>query len=222
MLESKKLKLLTTCLVVILIAILVATPALAAAIVKGDSGSQVTKIQERLKLWGYYTGAVDGIFGSSTEKAVKYFQRTNGLTADGIVGSATGRALGITIKSSGSGGLSSSELNLLAHLVYAEARGEPYTGQVAVAAVVLNRVDSSQFPNSISGVAYQPGAFSCVNDGQINLTPDAEAIRAAKDALNGWDPSGGAIFYYNPDIATDNWIRTRTIIARIGGHVFAV
>lgn len=219
--EYKRLKIMTVCLVVILAVIMLATPALAAVLVKGDTGSKVTKIQERLKLWGYYNGAVDGIFGSSTEAAVKFFQRRNGLVVDGVIGTATGRALGVAISSSSSG-TTSSEVNLLSHLVYAEARGEPYTGKVAVAAVVLNRVDSSQFPNTISGVIYQPGAFSCINDGQINLTPDNDAIRAAKDALNGWDPSGGAIFYYNPSIATDNWIRTRTIISRIGGHVFAV
>ncbi len=195
---------------------------------RGDRGETVRVIQQKLKRWGYLNGAVDGIFGSDTENAVKYFQRKNGLQVDGIVGTKTAAYIGIQLpnstssnSSSSSGSVSNADLNLLARIVYGEARGEPYTGQVAVAAVVLNRVRSSQFPNSISGVAYQPGAFSIVADGQINLTPNSTAIRAARDALNGWDPTGGAIYYYNPAKTTNKWIYSRPVITRIGNHVFA-
>lgn len=192
---------------------------------QGSTGATVKTIQTKLKNWGYYTGSVDGIYGSKTTAAVKYFQRSNGLTADGIVGSKTAAAMGITLGSSSSGGSttgSSGDAYLLARLVYGEARGEPYTGQVAVAAVVLNRVRSSSFPNSISGVIYQAGAFDVVSDGQINLTPNDSAIRAAKDALNGWDPTYGCLFYYNPATATNRWIRSKTIKLTIGKHVFCV
>lgn len=192
---------------------------------QGSTGSVVRSIQTKLKNWGYYTGSVDGIYGSKTTAAVKYFQRSNGLTADGIVGKKTAAAMGITLSSSSGGGSSSGgsgDAYLLARLVYGEARGEPYTGQVAVAAVVLNRVRSSQFPNSISGVIYQAGAFDVVSDGQINLTPNDSAIRAAKDAMNGWDPTYGCLFYYNPATATNRWIRSKTIKLTIGKHVFCV
>lgn len=195
---------------------------------RGDRGETVRVIQQKLKRWGYLNGAVDGIFGSDTENAVKYFQRKNGLQVDGIVGTKTAAYIGIQLPNStssnsgsSSGSVSNADLNLLARVVYGEARGEPYTGQVAVAAVVLNRVRSSQFPNSISGVAYQPGAFSIVADGQINLTPNSTAIRAARDAMNGWDPTGGAIYYYNPAKTTNKWIYSRPVITRIGNHVFA-
>lgn len=195
---------------------------------RGDRGETVRVIQQKLKRWGYLNGAVDGIFGSDTENAVKYFQRKNGLQVDGIVGTKTAAYIGIQLPNStssnsgsSSGSVSNADLNLLARVVYGEARGEPYTGQVAVAAVVLNRVRSSQFPNSISGVAYQPGAFSIVADGQINLTPNSTAIRAARDAMNGWDPTGGAIYYYNPAKTTNKWIYSRPVLTRIGNHVFA-
>ena len=156
----------------------------------GSRGSEVTQIQTKLKRWGYYKGSIDGIYGSQTLEAVKYFQRKNGLTVDGIAGPATLRAMGIMTSSSSSSSTSNStNLNLLAKLIYGEARGEPYTGQVAVGAVVLNRVKSSSFPNTISGVIYQNGAFDVVKDGQINLTPNDTAKKAAQDALNGWDPS---------------------------------
>ena len=156
----------------------------------GSRGSEVTQIQTKLKRWGYYKGNIDGIYGSQTLEAVKYFQRKNGLTVDGIAGPATLRAMGIMTSSSSSSSTSNStNLNLLAKLIYGEARGEPYTGQVAVGAVVLNRVKSSSFPNTISGVIYLNGAFDVVKDGQINLTPNATAKKAAQDALNGWDPS---------------------------------
>lgn len=189
------------------------------------SASQVKTVQTKLKRWGYYTGSVDGIYGSKTKAAVKSFQKKNGLTVDGIVGPKTAAALGISLSTSSSSttnSISNSDLNLLAKCVYAEARGESYAGQVAVAAVILNRVRSSKFPNSISGVIYQPYAFTCVNDGQINLSPNQTAFNAAQDALNGWDPTYGAIYYYNPKTATSSWIKTRTTTVTIGKHVFAV
>lgn len=189
----------------------------------GSRGSEVTQIQTKLKRWGYYNGNIDGIFGSQTLAAVKYFQSKNGLVVDGIAGPKTLQAMGIytsSSTSSSSSATSSSNLNLLARLVYGEARGEPYTGQVAVAAVVLNRVKSSSFPNTISGVIYQAGAFSVVNDGQINLTPNTTAYNAARDALNGWDPSYGSIYYFNPNTATNAWIWSRPHVVTIGNHRF--
>ena len=175
-----------------------------------------------MKRWGYYNGNIDGIYGSQTQEAVRYFQRKNGLTVDGIAGPKTLAAMGITSSSSGSTSSSSnsSNVNLLARLIYGEARGEPYTGQVAVGAVVMNRVKSSSFPNSISGVIYQSGAFDAVSDGQINLTPDATAKKAAQDAINGWDPSYGAIYYFNPSTATNKWIWSRPMTVTIGSHRF--
>jgi len=187
----------------------------------GSRGQEVTTIQTKLKRWGYYNGNIDGIYGSQTLAAVKYFQRKNGLTVDGIAGTKTLQAMGIyTSSSSSSSSSNSNNLNLLARVVYGEARGEPYTGQVAVAAVVLNRVKSSSFPNTISGVVYQSGAFDAVRDGQINLTPNSTAIKAAQDALNGWDPSYGAIYYFNPSTATNKWIWSRPMTVTIGRHRF--
>ena len=188
----------------------------------GSRGSEVTQIQTKLKRWGYYTGNIDGIYGSQTLAAVKYFQRKNGLKVDGIAGTKTLQAMGIYTSSfsSSSSANNSSNLNLLARLVYGEARGEPYTGQVAVAAVVLNRVKSSSFPNTVSGVIYQAGAFSVVSDGQINLTPNQTAYNAARDALNGWDPSYGSIYYFNPNTATSSWIWSRPHVITIGNHRF--
>ena len=187
----------------------------------GSRGEEVRTIQTKLKRWGYYNGNIDGIYGSQTLAAVKWFQRKNGLVVDGIAGKRTLEAMGIfTSSSSSSSSTSSSNLNLLARLVYGEARGEPYTGQVAVAAVVLNRVKSSSFPNTISGVIYQSGAFDVVRDGQINLTPNNTAIKAAQDALNGWDPSYGAVYYFNPATATNKWIWSRPHTVTIGNHRF--
>lgn len=188
----------------------------------GSRGSEVTQIQTKLKRWGYYTGNIDGIYGSQTLAAVKYFQRKNGLKVDGIAGTKTLQAMGIytSSSSSSSSANNSSNLNLLARLVYGEARGEPYTGQVAVAAVVLNRVKNSSFPNTVSGVIYQAGAFSVVSDGQINLTPNQTAYNAARDALNGWDPSYGSIYYFNPNTATSSWIWSRPHVITIGNHRF--
>jgi len=179
--------------------------------------SQVKTVQTKLKNWGYYTGSVDGIYGTKTKAAVVKFQKNNGLSADGIVGSKTAAAMGMSLTSQ-----TSSDLTLLAKCVYAEARGEPYSGQVAVAAVVLNRVASSKFPNTISGVIYQSYAFTSVNDGQINLTPNTTAYNAARDAINGWDPSNGALYYYNPSTATSSWIWSLKILLTIGKHNFAI
>lgn len=188
----------------------------------GSRGNEVTQIQTKLKRWGYYKGSVDGIYGSKTVEAVKYFQRKNGLTADGVAGPKTLQAMGITSSSSGGSSTSSnsSNLNLLSHVIYGESRGEPYAGQVAVGAVVLNRVKSSSFPNTIPGVVYQSGAFDAVSDGQINLTPDSTAKKAAQDAINGWDPSYGAIYYFNTATATNKWIWSRPMTVTIGKHRF--
>ncbi len=195
---------------------------------KGSTGATVTEIQTRLKAWGYYTGAVDGTYGSATEKAVKYFQQSNGLTADGQAGSETLAALGLPTGGGsasgggdgGSSGRAEADVDLLARLISAEARGEPYEGQVAVGAVVLNRVEHASFPNSISGVIYQSGAFSCLDDGQFDEPVAESAYRAAQDALNGWDPSSGAIYYFNPSTATSSWIWSRPVILTIGKHMF--
>lgn len=188
----------------------------------GSRGNEVKQIQTKLKRWGYYKGSVDGIYGSRTLSAVKSFQKKNGLTVDGIAGTKTLNAMGIYSSSSNSNTSSSNStnLNLLSRLVYAESRGEPYSGQVAVAAVVLNRVSSSSFPNTIAGVIYQSGAFDAVSDGQINMTPDATAKKAAQDAINGWDPSYGAIYYFNPNTATNKWIWSRPLTVVIGKHRF--
>ncbi len=200
---------------------------------QGTKGSEVKEVQRRLKLWGYYKGNVDGVFGAGTKSAVIAFQKKNGLKADGVVGKATYQALGMTESynllvgssstgNSATGGYSSSDVYLLAKTIHAEGRGEPYTGQVAIGAVVLNRVRSSQFPNTVSGVVYQKHAFTAVSDGQINLTPNDTAMRAARDAINGWDPTGGALYYYNPAVATSAWIFDRQTITVIGKHVFAI
>ena len=189
----------------------------------GSRGTEVKSIQDKLKRWGYYNGSVDGIYGTQTVSAVKKFQQKNGLKVDGIAGQKTLAAMGISSSSSGSGGSSnsnSSDINLLSHLIYGEARGEPYTGQVAVGAVILNRVKSSSFPNTIAGVIYQSGAFTAVSDGQINLSPDSTSKKAAQDAMNGWDPSYGAIYYFNPNTATNKWIWSRPMTITIGKHRF--
>lgn len=205
-------------LLIIILLLISASIGVLATSRRGSSGSEVRQIQEKLKRWGYYSGSVDGIYGSKTEEAVKKFQRSNGLTADGIAGKATLAAMGIQSNSSGSGG--SNDLNLLSKVVYSEARGEPYTGQVAVAAIVLNRVASSSFPNTVSGVVYQSGAFDAVSDGQINLTPNSTARKAAQDAINGWDPTYGCIYYFNPSTATSKWIWSRPQVITIGKHIF--
>ncbi len=182
----------------------------------GSTGQTVRQIQTALKNRGYYTGKVDGIFGKITTAAVKKFQKDRGLKVDGIVGPATMKALGISASSG------SSDENLLARIIYGESRGEPYTGQVAVGAVILNRVASPLFPNTVSGVIYQAGAFDAVSDGQINMTPNDTARRAARDALNGWDPTGGCLYYYNPKTATSRWMLSKTVHLSIGNHAFCL
>ena len=214
----------------ILLALLPAGASAATVLEVGSRGDDVKKVQQKLIQFGYMTGTADGRYGEKTRDAVLWFQRKNGLTADGKVGARTAAALGVTLSggsstsasttASASAGIVSADHRLLAKLVYAEARGEPYKGQVAVAAVVLNRVRSASFPNTISGVIYQRNAFTCVNNGSINNTPDSSCIRAALDALNGWDPTGGCLYYYNPKTATDDWIRSRTTKTVIGRHYF--
>lgn len=184
----------------------------------GSRGQEVINIQTRLKAWDYYHYTVDGIYGWRTAQAVKDFQRKHGLTVDGICGNATLQKIGLSTSSSSSS--SGNYQTLLAMVINGEARGEPYEGQVAVGAVVLNRVKHSSFPNTIPGVVYQPGAFTAVNDGQINKPIEESCFRAARDALNGWDPSGGAIYYFNPATATSSWIWSRPVIKQIGKHRF--
>ena len=202
-------------------------PARAAVVLAvGSSGTNVTKVQKKLIQFGYLDGEADGRYGEKTRDAVKWFQRRNGLTVDGRVGPATAAALGVTLTSSASSSGSSTvsaDQYLLARLVYAEARGESYKGKVAVAAVVLNRVRSSSFPNTISGVIYQSNAFESVSNGSINKTPDSDCLRAAREAMNGWDPTGGCLYFYNAaQVSTGSWIKTRTVKTVIGNHSFAV
>ena len=231
MTQSNKVKIVALAIAImtlVTLLIVFTMPVADAAVVKvGSTGATVKTIQTKLKRWGYYTGSVDGIYGAKTKAAVQYFQRKNGLTADGIVGSATAKAMGVSLSgttstatTTSSGSLSNSDLYLLSCCIYGEARGESYTGKVAVAAVILNRVKSSAFPNSISGVIYQAGAFTCVSDGQINLGTNDECTRAAQDAMNGWDPTGGAIYYFNPATATSKWIWSRPQLVTIGKHIF--
>lgn len=186
----------------------------------GSTGQEVKEIQKKLKNWGYYKGNVDGIYGFKTFEAVKSFQRKNGLTVDGIAGKKTLTALGITSSNNYGNNANNTDLNLLSKLVYGEARGEPYKGMVAVAATVLNRVSDARFPNTIAGVIYQAGAYTCVSDGQINLEPNSQAKKAAQDAINGWDPTSGCIYYFNPNTATSKWIWSRPQIMTIGKHIF--
>lgn len=221
--HSRKFRLAAALLAGLLAALALVSTAEAAVLTLGSRGERVALIQQRLKEWGDYTGEVDGVFGRRTYSAVVAFQRRSGLPADGRVGPRTARALGISLTGSVTAALyRESELSLLARLVSGEARGEPYVGQVAVAAVVLNRVRSDEFPDTISGVIFQPGAFDAVWDGQFDMTPTDSAVRAARDALNGWDPSGGCTYYYNPATATNPWIRTRQVQLTIGRHAFAI
>ena len=209
------------CLVICLITIALSGVQTFALSKMGSRGTEVRNIQSRLKSWGYYNGSVDGIYGTKTRNAVIKFQKAHSLTADGIAGPRTLEKIGLpTGQSSGGGGYSSADYNLLARLISAEARGEPYTGQVAVGAVVLNRIEHPSFPNSLSGVIYQNGAFSCLYDGQFNKPVADSAYQAARDALNGMDPSGGAIYYFNPATATSSWIWSRPLIKVIGKHRF--
>ena len=207
----------------VLLALLLPLAADAASLRKGASGDEVVTLQKKLKQWGYYTGAVDGVFGSGTEKAVRLFQQKNNLAVDGVVGTKTAAALGMSLSSSAGGAQDASSdrsVRLLAACIYGESRGEPYKGQVAVGAVILNRVKSSKFPNSIAGVIYQPGAFDAVSDGQIDLAPNDAAFRAARDAMNGYDPTYGCLYYYNPASTTNRWMLSKPVALRIGSHVF--
>jgi N-acetylmuramoyl-L-alanine amidase len=206
----------------------------------GAAGEDVRELQGRLKFLGYYFGSVDGDFGWQTLTAVKNFQSAFGMKVDGVVGPKTklrlweatknwrpgteghGETEGQAITGSRQFGLSENDINLMANAVYGEARGEPYIGQVAVAAVILNRLESKSFPNTVSGVIFQPGAFTAVADGQIWLTPNETAKKAVLDALNGMDPTGGAIYYFNPETATSKWIWTRPQIKQIGKHIFCM
>ena len=217
--ERKKLILLLAILFAVNIFIIALAQSASADLFKrGAAGDTVAEIQRRLKNWGYYSGSVDGVYGGKTEEAVRYFQRKNGLSADGQAGNKPLAALGIPV--SASSGTASGDLDLLARLISAEARGEPYVGQVAVGAVVLNRVEHPSFPNTVSGVIYQPGAFSCLDDGQFNQPVAESAYRAAREAMNGYDPSYGAIYYFNPATATSAWIWSRPLIVEIGRHRF--
>jgi len=187
----------------------------------GSSGNEVTQIQTKLKEQGLYTGKIDGVFGTATKASLIKFQQKKGLTADGIAGTKTLVSLGVTSSSgSGQGQYSSSDVDLLARVISAESRGEPYIGQVAVGAVILNRIAHPSFPNTLAGVIYQPGAFSCLTDGGINAAVSDSAYRAARDAINGMDPCSGAIYYYNPAKATNKWILSRPVITIIGDHRF--
>lgn len=190
----------------------------------GSRGNEVRQIQNKLKQLGYYKGTVDGIYGNNTKNAVIAFQKNCGLKADGIAGPKTLLYLGLGSGSSGgsSSGFSSNDIYLLAKVIEAEARGETYTGQVAVGAVILNRVEHSSFPDSIPGVVYQSGAFDCVYDSNWAVEPSPTSKKAARDAINGWDPTGGAIYYYNPAKTSNQWIRSRTVVTVIGRHYFAV
>ena len=226
--SAKQKKLLIDLVIVFAVNVLLIAMAQRAAadLYKRDSsGATVTEIQRRLKDWGYYDGAVDGVYGSRTEAAVRWFQRANGLSADGQAGTQTLAALGLPNgvdpgAASGAGGTAAGDLDLLARLISAEARGEPYTGQVAVGAVVLNRVRHPSFPDTVAGVIYQTDAFTCIVDGQFEKPVAESAYRAAQDALNGSDPSGGAIYYFNPATATSRWIWSRPLIVTIGNHRF--
>ncbi len=214
---------------VVMLSLPLMRPAYAAVVLEvGSRGENVTKVQQRLIQYGYLDGTADGRYGEETRDAVRLFQRRNGLTVDGRVGPATAAALGVTLKATSSGSVTTSASTsatqtLLAKLIYAEARGESYKGKVAVAAVVLNRVRSSEFPNTVSGVIYQKNAFESVTNGSINNTPTSECLRAAREAMNGWDPTGGCLYFYNAaTVSSNSWIHTRTVKTVIGRHSFAV
>lgn len=212
---------------------------------RGAIGSDVFELQSRLKNIGYFTGKIDGVFGWRTYWALRNFQYEFGMPIDGLAGTATKAKLVKVTKYNGPqnaatpkaatpkkaapkkptaantpNGYSQNDIRLMANAVHGESRGESYTGQVAVAAVILNRVNSASFPNSISGVIFEPGAFTAVADGQIWLTPNESSKKAVIDAINGWDPTGEALYYFNPDTATSGWIWGRPQIKRIGKHIF--
>lgn len=200
----------------LLVLLLVTVTVSASTLSMGARGEEVKKLQQALSDKGYDIGEIDGIYGAKTKEAVIAFQKENGLKIDGIAGPETLKKLKISTGSTNT----SSDIYLLARCVYGEARGEVYLGKVAVAAVILNRVDDANFPNSVSGVIYQPGAFDAVSDGQINLSPDEECIRAARDAFGGWDPTNGCLYYYNPKTATNKWMLSKEVTLTVGNHSF--
>lgn len=192
----------------------------------GSAGDDVAQLQQQLNTLGFWAGFVDGIFGPKTEAAVKRFQSSRGLRADGIVGQQTFRALNVHASFRGTTGrFSQRDIELLARLVYAEARGEPYAGQVAVAATVLNRLKDPKYPKTIPGIIFQVVdgyyQYSPVEDGQIYLIPDETARRAVMDAIAGYDPTGGATTFYNPQKTNDQWVRSRSYVTTIGNHIFS-
>lgn len=194
-------------------------------LVPGDTGEEVRSVQQKLKNWGYYDGEVDGNFGLSTMLAVKDFQRSYGLVSNGLANRETILTMGNGIFVKGGsvhGANNENNIQLLARAINGEARGEPYEGQVAVGAVILNRTRDSKFPKTIAGVIYQQGAFTAVADGQIRVAIDSKStvVKAARDALNGWDPTYGCLYYWNPATATSKWIWSRTIVRKIGKHNF--
>lgn len=209
-------KTLTTLLLAILaVAIVMPAETLAATqLQRGSVNGDVWDLQYRLQMLGYYKNNLDGTYGSNTAKAVKQFQRNYGLPADGVAGAKTWKVLKKV-------SVNKTEMQMLAQLVYSEARGEKYEGQVAVAAVAMNRLQSSKFPKTIKGVIFEPYAFTAVDDGQFWFTPNKKAYQAAWDAVRGWDPSNGALYYFNPDTATSSWIWSRPQIKKIGKHIFA-
>jgi N-acetylmuramoyl-L-alanine amidase len=192
----------------------------------GMESQQVEQVQQRLKNWGYFKGEVDGIYDKETKMAVLNFQKTHGLKETGIAEEETLTAMGLTTISKWGEVYAKEDAirneQLIARAINGEARGEPYEGQVAVGAVILNRVKDSRFPNTIAGVIYQPLAFTAVADGQINvpIDPNSTVLKAARDALNGWDPTNGCVYYWNPATATSDWIWSRTIVKKIGKHNF--
>ena len=200
---------------IFLILITVSLTVYGATLSQGARGQEVIKLQQALKDKGYNV-TIDGIYGAKTREAVIQFQKDNGLTVDGIAGEKTLQKLNLNVESNNN----SSDVYLLARCIYGEARGEVYLGKVAVGAVILNRVKSANFPNSVSAVIYQPGAFDAVADGQINLTPDEECIRAARDAFGGWDPTNGCLYYYNPKTATNKWMLSKEVTLVVGNHSF--
>lgn len=219
-------RILVLILVNIMVFVMLADPSAQGLSKYGSTGPEVTMIQERLLELGYNPGTADGIYGVQTKNAVISFQRDYGLSDDGIAGPKTLETLGLT-GGSGSGGedyggFSESDIQLLATIISAESRGEPYQGQVAVGAVIMNRIAHPSFPNTLSGVIYQDGAFSCLYDGGINAAVADSAYQAAREAINGSDPTGGAIYYYNPAKTTNKWIWSRQVVAVIGAHNFAI
>ncbi|MBQ4347345.1 MAG: spore cortex-lytic enzyme [Firmicutes bacterium] len=181
----------------------------------GSTGDGVKALQSALKGLGFYSGEIDGIYGSGTESAVRRFQSSRGLSSDGQAGPNTLSELGLVVDAD-----FENDFELLAAVIYGEGRGEPYEGQVAIGAVILNRVESPLFPNTISEVVYQTGAFDVVEGGQLLLLSNESTRRAALDALGGWDPTNGALYYWNPVTATSQWIWQIPISMTIGNHVF--